>query len=130
MMIPNTKSGAGETKRRVPDETFAAVGCRQLSNEATTDRYFIAEQPAPAPHLAYPKGCAALHIVIDTVPRVSRSCEHFSNGFDLHLLQRGDEAAKLSLSLSLSIYLYICIYIYIHIYIYIYYLCLYVYIPT
>jgi len=44
------------------------------------DWYFIAEQPAPAPHLAHPEGCA-LRIV--TVPRVSRSCEHFPDGFDL-----------------------------------------------
>ena len=29
--------------------------------------YFIAE-PAPAPHLAYPGGCAALRIVLVTVP--------------------------------------------------------------
>ena len=26
------------------------------------DWYFIAEQPAPAPHLAHPEGCAALRI--------------------------------------------------------------------
>ena len=51
------------------------------------DRYFIAEQLAPAPHLALPGGCAALRIVLVTVPRVSRSCEHFPDGFDLHLLR-------------------------------------------
>jgi len=51
------------------------------------DWYFIAEQPAPAPHLAHPEGCAALRIVLVTVPRVSRSCEHFPDGFDLHLLR-------------------------------------------
>ena len=50
------------------------------------DWYFIAEQPAPAPHLAHPEGCAALRIVLVTVPRVSRSCELFPDGFDLHLL--------------------------------------------
>ena len=33
------------------------------------DRYVIAEQPAPAPHLAHPEGCAALRIVLVTVPR-------------------------------------------------------------
>jgi hypothetical protein len=44
--------------------------------------YFIAEQQAPAPHLAHPEGCAALSIVlVVTVPRVSRSCENFPNGF-------------------------------------------------
>ena len=54
------------------------------------DWYRIAEQPAPAPHLAHPEGCAALRIVLVTVPRVSRACEHFPDGFDLHLLQRVD----------------------------------------
>ena len=38
------------------------------------DWYFIAEEPASAPHLAHPEGCAAPRIVLDTVPRVSRSC--------------------------------------------------------
>ena len=50
------------------------------------DCYFIAEQAAPAPHLAHPEGCAALRILLVTVPRASRSCEHFPDGFDLHLL--------------------------------------------
>jgi hypothetical protein len=36
------------------------------------DWYFIAEQPAPAPRLAHPEGCAALRIVLLTVPCVSR----------------------------------------------------------
>jgi len=44
------------------------------------DWYFIAKQPALAPHLA-------LRIALVTVPRVSRSCERFPDGFDLHLLQ-------------------------------------------
>jgi len=51
------------------------------------DWYFIAEQPAPAPHLPHPEGCAALSTVLVTVPRVGRSCEHFPDGFDLHLIQ-------------------------------------------
>ena len=42
--------------------------------------YLIAEQPAPAPHLAHPERCAALGIVLVTGPRVSRSCEHFPDG--------------------------------------------------
>ena len=41
----------------------------------------------PAPNLELPEGCAALRIVPVTVPRVSRSYEHFSDGFDLHLLR-------------------------------------------
>ena len=44
-----------------------------------SDWYFIAEQPAPAPHLAHPEGCAAPI----TVSRVSRSCENLPDGFDL-----------------------------------------------
>jgi len=39
----------------------------------------------PAPHLAQPGGCAALRIVLGTVPCVGRSYEHFPDGFDLHL---------------------------------------------
>ena len=50
------------------------------------DWYVIAEQPAPAPHLAHSEECAALRIVLVTVPRVSRSCENFPDGIDLHLL--------------------------------------------
>jgi len=45
------------------------------------------KQPAPAPHLARPEGCAALRIVLVTVPRVSRSCEHFPDGFNLDFLR-------------------------------------------
>ena len=52
------------------------------------DWFLISEQPAPAPHLAHPERCAALRIFLVTVPRVSRSCEHFPGGFDLHLLRR------------------------------------------
>jgi len=51
------------------------------------DLCFIAEQPGPAPHLAHPEGCAALRIVLVTASRVSRSCEHFPNGFDLVILR-------------------------------------------
>ena len=40
--------------------------------------------------LAHPEGCAALRIVLVTVPRVSRSCERFPDGFDLHLLPERD----------------------------------------
>ena len=50
------------------------------------DWRFIAEQPAPAPHLANPEGCAALSIVLLTVPRVSRSSKHLSDAFNLDLL--------------------------------------------
>ena len=50
------------------------------------DWYFIAEQPAPVPHLAHSAGFAALRIVLVTVPGVSRSCDHCLDGFNLHLL--------------------------------------------
>ena len=53
-----------------------------LTPPSERDWYFIAEQPAPAPHRAHPEGCAALRIVLVNVPRFGRSCEH---GFDLHL---------------------------------------------
>ena len=55
----------------------------------------IAEQPALAPHLAHLGGCAALGIVLVTVPRVSRSCEHFPIGFDPHLLHHPLQNARL-----------------------------------
>ena len=58
------------------------------------DWYFSAELPGPAPHLAHPEGCPALRIVRVTVPCVSRSREHFSDGFDLHLLQSGIAVMK------------------------------------
>ena len=57
-----------------------------IGSAAERDWYFIAEQPAPALHLAHPEGRAALRIVLVTVPRVSRSCEHFPDGSDLHFL--------------------------------------------
>ena len=50
------------------------------------DWCLIAEQPAPAPHLAHPEGCAALRIVRVPVPRVSRSCEYCQDGIDFYLL--------------------------------------------
>ena len=62
------------------------------------DWYVIAAQPAPAPHLAHPEGFAALHMVLITMPRVCRSCEHFPNGLDLEgkirNAQDGIEAAE------------------------------------
>ena len=36
---------------------------------------------------AHPAGCAALRIVLVSAPRASRYCEHFSDGFDIHLLR-------------------------------------------
>ena len=67
--------------RRSLDSRVAEVGehpCPLLLREGPAARsdlqrdwYFIAEQPAPAPHLAHPEECAALRIVLVTVPRVS-----------------------------------------------------------
>ena len=61
----------------------------QSRKQSTRVWYFIVEQPAPAPapHLAHPERYATLRIVLISVSRVSRSCEHFPDGFDLHLLQ-------------------------------------------
>ena len=58
-------------------EDSATQGAPRCHPPKQRDWYVIAEQPAPAPHLAHPEGCAALRIVLVTVPRVSRSCEHF-----------------------------------------------------
>ena len=79
-------------KQKTHDQSDDAVDLEDRHNYALRptqrDWYFIAEQPAPAPHLAHPRGCAALRIVLIAMPRVSRSCEHFLDGFDLHLLYR------------------------------------------
>ena len=76
--------------------SFCVSLCVQPPSEACTRRaglgrgrrdwYFVAERPAPAPHLAHPEGCAALRIVLVAVPRVCRSCEHVLDGFDFHLI--------------------------------------------
>jgi hypothetical protein len=52
--------------------------CWQLLavSESISDWYFISEQPAPAPHLAHSKECAALRAVLVAVPYVGRSCKH------------------------------------------------------
>ena len=57
-----------------------------MEGRAGRDWCLIAEPPAPAPHLSRPEGRAALHVVLVTV-RVSRSCEHVPDRFDLLLLQ-------------------------------------------
>ena len=65
------------------------------------DLYVIAEQPAPAPHLAHPEGCVGLRIVLVTVPRVSRACEHFPDAFGIHLLPATRWSATLSSKVNL-----------------------------
>ena len=70
---------------------------------ASRDWYFMAEQPAPAPHLAHPGGCAALSIVLVTVLRVSGSCEHFPDGFDLHILLTASKGLVLCLARTTSL---------------------------
>jgi len=82
-----TRTGARWSWRAsCPRAASARATSTSRPREGTSDWYFIAEQPAPAPRLANPEGYAALRIVLVTVPRVSRSCEHFPDIFDLHLL--------------------------------------------
>ena len=68
--------------------TFARQRVRPAA-KGNRDWYLIAEHAAPTPQLAHPEGCAALRIMLVTVPRVSRSCMHFPDGFDLHLRPKG-----------------------------------------
>ena len=83
----NSQPGPRSPKcRRVNIASKFKVDVSTLPHRCPRDWYFIAKQPAPVPHLAHPEGCAALRIWLVTVPRVSRSCEHFPDGFDLHLL--------------------------------------------
>ena len=63
--------------------------CRRAGT-CQRDWYVIAEQPAPAPHLVQPEGCAALRIVLVTGPCASRSCENLPDGFDRYLLPSCD----------------------------------------
>ena len=62
-------------ERVIPVHCSGGGGAREASLltplPALRDWYFIAEQPAPAPHLAFSEGSAALRIVLVTVPRVS-----------------------------------------------------------
>ena len=93
--LPATEAGRGTTPRYRESASYERG--TPLQSPLFTIRYLhilsdrdwnsIADQPAPAPHLAHPEGRAALRIVLVTVPRVSRSCEHFLDGFDLHLLR-------------------------------------------
>ena len=78
----NAPRGGRETTGYEPAYALASLSqeCHlllELAASSSRDWYFIAEQPAPAPHLAHPEGCAALRIVLVTVPRVSRACGHF-----------------------------------------------------
>ena len=41
----------------------------------------------PSLHFVHAEACTALRIVLVTVARVSRPCENFPDGFDLHLLK-------------------------------------------
>ena len=60
----------GVSKSTAREEEAQAFRYTQVP---TRDWYFIPEQQAPAPHLANLEGCAALRIVLVTVPRVSHS---------------------------------------------------------
>ena len=54
------------------------LGAGSSCDSSGRDWYFVAEQSASAPHM--------LRIVPHSVALVSRSCELFPDGFDLHLL--------------------------------------------
>ena len=62
--------------------------CSRGAGRGQRNWYRIAEQPAPAPRLAHPEGCAALRSVLVAVPRVSRFCKRFPDEFELHLLRQ------------------------------------------
>ena len=89
----------GDAIRRDRDAIAAAADLRgAFSYEPGTlvahhtpderDWYLIAEQPAPAPHLAHPEGCAALCTELVTVPRVNRFTTRFAVIGTRSLLQR------------------------------------------
>ena len=59
-----------------------------MTNGSEERLVFYCRNPASAPHLAHPEGCAAVRIVLVTVPRVSHTREHFPVRFDLRLLHR------------------------------------------
>ena len=83
--------------RSIQKKSSAAAGSRRplkSCGHETRDWYFIAERPAPALHLACPEECAVLRIVLVTVSRVSHSCEHFPDGFDLSLPQNKKTSIK------------------------------------
>ena len=70
-------SGSSDELVKIWDVVTGAQ-VRSTVEGASRDRYFIAEESAPALLLVRSEGCASLRIVLDTVPRVSRFCEHFS----------------------------------------------------
>ena len=94
---PRSHRGLRDPERAARNGLYGELGVRSLtqciySNNVgdlnERDWYFIAKQPAPAPHLHIQRdGRATLRIVIVTLPCVGRSCEHFSDGFHLHLQQ-------------------------------------------
>ena len=58
------KGFEAQTEARLLQRAFAEKAAVKLTPPPARDWYFIAEQPAPAPHLAHPEGCAALLIDI------------------------------------------------------------------
>ena len=88
--VHDTRTKVRDTRTAVHDTRTTVYDTRATVYDTHTtvsggDWYFIAKQPASVPHLAHQEGCAALRIVLVTVPRVSRSCKHFPDGSDLHL---------------------------------------------
>ena len=68
---PGRPAARGCSKGGMEGESAALLIFRSVLDQR--DWYFIAVQPAPAPHLAHPKECAALRIVLLTV----RSCTFY-----------------------------------------------------
>ena len=67
--VPLCKFGAEDDHPQVQHRRQARHHGHPGPKEEQIDWCFIVEQPAPAPHLAHPESCAALRIVLVTVPR-------------------------------------------------------------
>jgi hypothetical protein len=58
--------------------------CREHELAAVAPQVLVLYCWTTSASTAPPEGCAALRIVLVTVPRVSRSCEHFPNGCEVN----------------------------------------------
>ena len=75
-LYPQVSAALRVVQTKAPHQFYLGlIDLAALDKVPTTKRFLI-------------EGCAALRIVLVTVPRVSRACEHFPDGFNLHLLLR------------------------------------------